>query len=102
MAVAPAAHGCEDGLHETGGQGVLRLGSHNSATGRAGFPTKTFESIFRTAFKTDLGFIQPSTQYKSGLPTWGLTVGVNYHRPPSAEVIMLLHLKSHAAAQVAQ
>lgn len=54
MAVAPAAHGCEDGLHETenGRQGVLRLGSHNFATGRAGFPTKAFKSIFRTAFKT--------------------------------------------------
>ena len=53
-AVAPAAHGYEDGLRETenGRQGVLRLGSHNSATGRFGFPTETFKSIFRTAFKT--------------------------------------------------
>jgi len=54
MAAAPAAHGCEEGLRETedGRQDVLRLGSHNSATGRAGFPQQAFKSIFRTAFKT--------------------------------------------------
>jgi hypothetical protein len=53
-AAAPAAHGCEDGLRETENdtQGVLRLGSHNPTTGRAGFPTETLTSIFRTAFKT--------------------------------------------------
>lgn len=103
-AVASAAHGCEGGLHETenGRQGVLRLGTHNSATGRTRFPTETFKSIFRIAFKTAYGFIQPPNQYTSGLPTWGLTVGVNCHRPPCAEVKILLRHKSHAAAQIAQ
>jgi len=53
-AVAPAAHGCQDGHRETenGRQGVLRLGSHNSTTGRVGFPTEIFKSIFWIAFKT--------------------------------------------------